>query len=153
MKGCLKDILAVTGIAMAIVWFFGLRPPGVATATLNPEAYRALVGSLAERAEAEDTDYVFFRESPEGEIGERMEALDVACVLYVHRAWGRLNRSTQRGIVVAGDVPRLLGGAKVRAYKLVDGRFEQWTEEERPYGPSIYHWRNPMEYDVCETSG
>ena len=151
---------------MALVWFFGLRPPSVASVTSHPEHYRALVASLAEQAESEDADYVFFSKGPMGrpirgplgdEISERMEALGVACVLYIHRAWGRdwnpEQGPTQRGIVVAGDVPRLFGGAKVRAYKLVDGRLERWPGSERPRGPTISNWRNPYEGDWCTTSG
>ena len=144
---------------MAIVWFFGLRPPGVATVAFHSDDYRALVDSLTKRAEAEDLNYIWLEEHPEGELGKRMEQLGIACALYVHKAWGVnwngqfIVGNRQRGLVVAGDVPRLFGGAKVRAYKIVDGEFERWSKSERPRGPSIYNWRNPLEGDRCTTSG
>ena len=159
--GCLRLLLYLALFVVAVSIVDYIRTPGVATVGGHAEAYRTLVEILAERAEKEELDVVgldrmVYAERAEwttGELSDVLEELGVSCVLYIHTRWYSYE---QRGLLVAGDVPEWgWGEAKTRAYKIVDGRFERWTHEERRgRGPYIYKYSHPMEGErFCSDSG
>ena len=161
LLGCLRWLLYLALFVAVVHVIDYVRTPGVATVLGHRDGYHTLVDVLAERAEAEGLDVVALdkmsvadrAEWTEGELSAVLRELRVSCVLYVHTRWYSYE---QRGLLVAGDVPRWgWGDVKTRAYKLVDGRFEWWTDgERRGRGPYLYKHLHPMEGErFCSTSG
>ena len=156
LNGC--GLALLIGIALvALVLFVNLRAKWLPPYSLHPGGYATLINELNREAERTDASYLHYSAGytmggsrPPADVAAMMEALSISCLLYVHTNWyGR----PRRGLVVAGHLPNWYGAATTRAYKIANGRLSRWHDSERPRGPMLYPWRNPLEYDSCTHSG
>ena len=156
VRGC-GPVLLLGSLLIAALLFLNLRPKWLPPYSLRSGDYHELINDLRRTAETYDAStlhysigYTMGGSTPPANVAAKMEELSISCLLYVHRDWyGR----PQRGLVVAGHLPNWYGAATTRAYKIEGERVGRWHDTQRPHGPMLYPWRNPLEYDSCNHSG